>query len=34
MVVDERLFYTESRTTKPARLNCPFCRSVEEYELA
>jgi len=32
--VDERLFYTESRTAKPARLNCPFCRSVEEYELA
>jgi len=32
--VDERLFYTESRTAKPARLNCPFRRSVEEYELA
>lgn len=31
--VDERLFYTESQTTKPARLNCPFCRSVEEYPL-
>lgn len=32
-VVDERLFYSESKTTKPARLNCPFCRTVEEYEL-
>lgn len=31
--MDERLFYTESRTTKTARLNCPFCRTVEEYEL-
>ncbi len=32
-VVDERLFYSESKTAKPARLNCPFCRTVEEYEL-
>jgi len=31
--VDERLFYSESRTTRPARLNCPFCRTVEEYQL-
>ncbi len=31
--MDERLFYTESRTVKRARLNCPFCRTVEEYEL-
>ena len=31
--MDERQFYTESRTTKPARLNCPFCRTVDEYEL-
>ncbi|GIU77681.1 MAG: hypothetical protein KatS3mg005_0919 [Bryobacteraceae bacterium] len=33
MVVDERLFYSESKTKKPARLNCPYCRTVEEYEL-
>lgn len=32
--MDERLFYTESRTTRTARLNCPFCRTVEQYELA
>lgn len=32
--MDERLFYTESRTTRTARLNCPFCRTVEEYELS
>ncbi len=31
--MDERQFYTETRTTKPARLNCPFCRTVDEYEL-
>lgn len=31
--VDERLFYSESKTAKPARLNCPFCRTVEEYQL-
>lgn len=31
--MDERLFYSESRTKKPARLNCPHCRTVEEYEL-
>lgn len=32
--MDERLFYTESRTTRRARLNCPHCRTVEEYDLA
>jgi len=31
--VDEKAFYRESQTTKPASLNCPFCRSVESYEL-
>ena len=31
--MDERAFYTESQTTKPAVLNCPFCRSQETYEL-
>ena len=31
--MDERSFYRESQTTKPASLNCPFCRTVETYEL-
>jgi hypothetical protein len=31
--IDERQFYTESTTTKPARLNCPFCRTMDEYQL-
>ena len=31
--MDERAFYSESQTTKPATLNCPFCRSAESYEL-
>jgi len=31
--MDERLFYKESNTTKPANLTCPFCRSAEAYEL-
>jgi hypothetical protein len=31
--VDERQYYTESRTTKAATLNCPYCRSAETYEL-
>ena len=31
--MDERAYYTESPTTKPALLNCPFCRSAETYEL-
>jgi hypothetical protein len=31
--VDERAYYTESQTTKPVVLNCPFCRSAESYEL-
>jgi hypothetical protein len=31
--MDERAFYGESQTTKPAQLNCPWCRSVETYEL-
>lgn len=33
MSIDERQFYAESNTTKPATLNCPFCRSVESYDL-
>jgi hypothetical protein len=31
--MDERAFYSESPTTKPAQLNCPWCRSSESYEL-
>jgi len=31
--MDERTFYSESQTTKPIALNCPFCRSAETYEL-
>lgn len=31
--MDERAYYSESPTTKPASLNCPFCRTVNEYEL-
>ncbi len=31
--MDERAFYGESQTTKPATLNCPYCRTAETYEL-
>ena len=31
--MDERAYYTESPTTKPISLNCPFCRSAETYDL-
>lgn len=31
--MDERAFYRESQATKPAVLNCPFCKSSESYEL-
>lgn len=31
--MDERQFFVESQTTKPASLNCPYCRTVENYEL-
>ncbi len=31
--MDERNFYTESQTVKPAQLNCPFCRTMDTYEL-
>ena len=32
-MLDERAFYKESQTTKPATLNCPYCRTAETYEL-
>ncbi len=31
--MDERQFYRESQTTKPAQLNCPFCRTQDVYDL-
>jgi hypothetical protein len=31
--VDEKAFYRESQVTKAAKLNCSYCRSVEEYQL-
>ena len=31
--MDDRAYYSESQTTKPAVLNCPYCRSAETYEL-
>jgi hypothetical protein len=31
--VDERAFYKESHETKKASLNCPYCRTVETYDL-
>ena len=31
--MEEKAFYKESKTTKPATLNCPFCRTADTYEL-
>jgi hypothetical protein len=31
--MEERAFFRESETTKPATLNCPFCRTSETYDL-
>jgi hypothetical protein len=31
--MDERAFYSESETNKPASLNCPYCRTTDSYEL-
>ena len=31
--MDERAFYRESQAMKPASLNCPFCRTTNEYSL-
>ncbi|HUI81219.1 MAG TPA: hypothetical protein VLY24_25010 [Bryobacteraceae bacterium] len=31
--MDERTFYSESQTTKPVTLNCPFCHGADTYEL-
>jgi hypothetical protein len=31
--MEERAFFRESETTKPATLNCPFCRTADTYDL-
>ena len=31
--MDERQYYTESRTVKPVTLNCPSCHTSDTYEL-
>jgi hypothetical protein len=31
--VDERAFYRESTVSKPAVLNCSYCKTTNEYEL-
>ncbi len=31
--MDERAFYRESQATKPAALNCSFCKTANEYQL-
>jgi hypothetical protein len=31
--MEERDFYQESPAAKPASLNCPYCRTVETYDL-
>jgi uncharacterized protein YbaR (Trm112 family) len=31
--LDEKAFYKESEVTKPAKLNCSYCRTVDEYQL-
>lgn len=31
--MDERAFYKDSQTTKPAILNCPFCHTQDTYDL-
>jgi hypothetical protein len=31
--MDERAFYAQSQTTKPATLNCPYCRTSDSYDL-
>jgi len=31
--VDERAYFVESQTSKPATLQCPYCRTTESYEL-
>jgi len=32
--MDERAFYTDSQTSKPATLNCPYCHTADTYDLS
>lgn len=31
--MDERAYYIDSQTTKPASLTCPHCHTMETYDL-
>jgi hypothetical protein len=31
--MEEKAFYRESQASKPATLNCPFCRTADTYDL-
>ena len=31
--MDERAFYREAPTSKPATLTCPFCKTTDSYDL-
>ena len=31
--MDERAYYTESQVTKPAMLNCQWCRTQDTYDI-
>jgi hypothetical protein len=31
--MDERQYFLESNTTRPATLHCPYCRTTSSYEL-
>lgn len=31
--MDERAYYRESQVSKPAMLNCPFCKTSDSYDL-
>ena len=31
--MDERAYYSETPTTRPIPLNCPYCRTSETYDL-
>jgi hypothetical protein len=33
MPLEEKAFYREAPTTKPATLNCPYCRTSDTYDL-
>lgn len=33
MAIDERQFFVESQTEKPATLNCPYCRTADTFQL-